>query len=84
MSTSETGRKNDISREKFKGMANDMKPIIRDMEGILNKYGIEGLSSLIISADGYFHFDVQNTDWEFKRMNSDAKPVISFHIWEEV
>lgn len=84
MGTNGTGKENDISKEKFRELAKDMKPIISDMEKVLNKHGIECLSSLTMSTDGYFRFNVHDTDWEFKRASKDAKSVISFQICEEV
>lgn len=76
--------KKEMSKEKFRELAEDMKPVIMDMDRILNKHGIECLSSLTMSTDGYFRFDIHDTEWEFKRANKDAKSVISFQICEEV
>ena len=43
MEINEAGNKNEISKEKFKELAKDMKPVIQEMEKVLSKHGVECL-----------------------------------------
>lgn len=73
-----------MGKEEFRELAKDMKPIIKDMEDVLKKHGVECLASLCMSTDGYFSFDIHNSKWEYKRSNSNAKSVIYMYESEEV
>ena len=77
-------KNNEMEKEKFKDLARDMKPVIKNMEEVFKKHDIECLSSLTVSTDGYFNFRIHDSDWEFKRADSNSKLVISIHITEEV
>lgn len=74
----------EMDKEKFRELSKDIKPVIMDMERVLNKHDVECISSLTMSTDGYFRFNVHDTKWEFVRADSNSKPMISYHICEEV
>lgn len=74
----------DLSHEKFKELAKDLKPVIKTMEEVLKKHDIESITSMTMSTDGYFHFSVHDSGWEFKRLDSEAKTLICKSITEEV
>ena len=74
----------ELTQEEFKKLANDMKPVLKSMEEVLKKHNIECLTSTCLSTDGYFNFSLHDSDWEFKRTNSDAKMLISKSISEVV
>ena len=75
---------NNITQEEFKDLAKDLKPVLKSMEDVLKKHNIECLASTSMSTDGYFNFSLHDSDWEFKRLSSDAKMLISKNIIEEV
>lgn len=74
----------ELTQEEFKELANDLKPVLKSMEAVLKKHNIECLASTCLSTDGYFNFSLHDSDWEFKRTNSDAKTLISKTITVEV
>ena len=84
MKENEVIEKKEIGKEKFKELAKDMKPVINDMEAVLKKHGIDCLSSLTMSIDGYFNFSIHDSDWEFKRIGNDSRSVISATLTEEM
>lgn len=84
MSKNGVVQKDEIGKEKFKELAQDMKPVLKNMEDILKKHGVECLVSLCISTDGYFNLNVHDSEWEFKRTNSNSKSVIYRCESEEV
>ena len=74
----------DLTQEEFEKLAKDLKPVLKSMEAVLKKHNIECLTSTCLSTDGYFNFSLHDSDWEFKRTNSDAKTLISKTITVEV
>lgn len=74
----------ELTQVEFKELANDLKPVLKSMEAVLKKHNIECLTSISMSADGYFNFSLHDSDWEFKRLSSDAKMLICKSITEEV
>lgn len=73
-----------LTQEGFKELAKDMKPVLKSMEEVLEKHNIECLTSLCINSDGYFNFSLHDSEWEFRRLNHDAKMMICRNITEEV
>lgn len=74
----------DLSHEEFKELAKDLKPVIKTMEEVLKKHSVECITSMTMSTDGYFHFSVHDSGWEFKRLDSNEKALICRCISEEV
>lgn len=74
----------ELTQEEFEELAKDLKPVLKSMEAVLKKHNIECLTSTCLSTDGYFNFSLHDSDWEFKRTNSDAKTLISKTITVEV
>ena len=74
----------ELTQEEFKELANDLKPVLKSMEAVLKKHNIECLTSTCLSTGGYFNFSLHDSDWEFKRTNSDAKMLICKSITEEI
>lgn len=77
-------KENEMSKEEIKELAKDMKPVIESMEEVLKKHDIKCLTSMTMGTDGYFNFSLHDSDWEFKRLNSGSKALISMNIVEEV
>ena len=76
--------KDQMTQEEFEELAKDLKPVLKSMEAVLKKHNIECLTSTCMSTDGYFNFSLHDSDWEFKRTNSNAKMLISKSITVEV
>lgn len=76
--------KGKMTQEEFKELAKDLKPVVKTMEDVLKKHNIESLTSMCMSTDGYFNFNVHDSEWEFKRANSNTKMLICKSITEEV
>lgn len=77
-------KKNEISMEEFRELAKDMKPVLKSIEAVLKKHNINCLTSTVVSTDGYFNFNVHDSDWLYSRTDSNARAFISMHISEEV
>lgn len=76
---------NEMSEEAFEKLAEDMEPVIKAMEDVLKKHGIEGIASLDMSADtGYFTFDLHCTKWRYTRSDDTSPAKISFPYSKEV
>lgn len=75
---------NKVGRDEFRELAKDMKPVIKDMEAVLNKHDITCLASLTMSTDGYFNFGIHDSDWGFIRSDSNSRQVIRSTICEEI
>lgn len=76
--------KKEMGKKEFRELAEDMGHIIEQMEGVLKRHEVAGLSTLTMDTDGYFHFQPTGSGWEFKRINDDSKPMISMTICEEL
>lgn len=76
--------KKEMGKKEFRELAEDMKPVIEQIEEILKRYDIPGLATLAMDTDGYFRFQTAESEWEFKRVNDDSKPMISMTICEEL
>lgn len=77
-------KKKEISMEEFRELAKDMKPVLKSMETVLKKHNINCLTSMTVSTDGYFNFNVHDSEWVYSRADSNARSLISIHISEEV
>lgn len=72
------------SGSKFKELAVDMMPVIKCMEEVLKKHGIESLASINMSIDGYFTFSHTGTEWDFTRVCKNDAPKIQMNYAEEL
>lgn len=72
------------SGDKFKALAVDMIPVIKSMEDVLNKHGVENLASITMSTDGYFTFSHTGTEWNFTKVCNGSKPEIKLDYTEEL
>lgn len=72
------------SGKEFKKLAVDMIPVIKEMEKVLRKYGIENLASISMSVDGYFTFSHTGTEWDFTRVYKNDTPKMQMKYVEEL
>lgn len=73
-----------MSKDAFKALAKDLLPIFDQMNDVLEKHGVKGLSSVNLDTDGYFRFDSCFTKWEFVRSAGSDTPRIKLFVIEDV
>lgn len=76
--------KKEMGKNEFRELAKDMEPVIAQMEEVLKRNDVTNLVSLTMDVEGYFHFQPHNSDWEFKRLNTDSRPKLSMTICEDL
>lgn len=72
------------SGNKFRELAVDIMPVIKDMEKVLRKHEVEDLASISMSVDGYFTFSHTGTEWDFTRVCKNDAPKIQMNYTEEL
>lgn len=69
--------------EQFKNLSKDILPLVRKIEGVLEKHGVSCMASLTVDvSSGYFVFNTHGTDWEMGRSDSGC-PVKLRHSYSE-
>ncbi len=76
--------KKEMGKKEFRELAKDMEGIIDHMEAVLKLHGITGTATLSVDAAGYFHFNILDSDWNFKRADKDSNSKISITICEDL
>lgn len=71
-------------KEKFKALAADMLPVIETMNAVLEKHGVEKLTSVTTRTNGYFLFYTHETAWEMSRVSGSDTAKITCSFSEDI
>lgn len=58
------------SKKKFKNLCAEMLPLILEMKEVLQRNGVNTMSSVTFGEDEYFNFDVHGSRWTMTRCDN--------------
>lgn len=66
-----------MTEEQFKALSEDVKPVVDELEKILEKHGVEKLATLSVNKYGWFRFFVCEAEYEYMRSYRSEEPEIT-------
>lgn len=57
------------NKEKFRGLCQDVLPLINGIAEAVKRNGYETMASLTIGGDDYFAFSIHGSDWKMGKVN---------------
>ena len=71
-------------KEAFMGLCINVLPLIGEIIDSAKKSGVDGMVGLTVDTNGYISFDVHNSRWGMKRLDSDSPAKIEYRFSEVV
>ncbi len=71
-------------KEVFMGLCINVLPLIGEIIDSAKKSGVDGMVGLTVDTNGYISFDVHNSRWGMKRLDSDSPAKIEYRFSEVV
>ena len=71
-------------KEAFMGLCINVLPLIGEIIDSAKKSGVDGMVGLTVDTNGYISFDVHNSRWGMKRLDSDSPAKIKYRFSEVV
>lgn len=65
-----------MEKNKFKALALEVEPLLKDMEAVLEKHRVTNPVSVWMDPDGYFDFTVYETGFRMIRTDHEERPII--------
>ena len=57
------------NKEKFRGLCQDVLPLINGIAEAVKRNGYETMASLTIDGDDYFAFSIHGSNWKMGKVN---------------
>ena len=57
------------NKEKFRGLCQEVLPLINGIAEAVKRNGYEAMASLTIDGDDYFAFSIHGSDWKMGKVN---------------
>lgn len=67
-------------KEAFMGLCINVLPLIGEIIDSAKKSGVDGMVGLTVDTNGYISFDVHNSRWGMKRLDSDSPAKIEYRF----
>ncbi len=71
-------------KEAFKGLCINVLPLVGEIIENARKSGVQGMVGLSMDMNGYFSFNVHDSNWKMARIDGDSPVKIEFSYSEEI